>query len=172
MDSPLSQQGTTDRVGFFATYRPLIVIIGLIALATIVAATRHATWQGEAMMMDFMAGFFLVFSGLKLLDVGGFARAYATYDLLAGRVRGYGYLYPFLEAALGLAYLGRIAPDITNLITVGLMTFSGVGVLRSLAQKKHIRCACLGTAIQVPLTTLTLVEDFGMAVMAGVMLWL
>lgn len=159
--------------GFFATYRPLLIIVGLILLPVLAVAGRDA-WAGafvwQNAMMNFMAGFFLVFSGLKVLDVPGFAKGYATYDLLARKVKAYGYVYPFLELLLGLAYLTRIAPDATNVATVLLMVFSGIGVVQSLLQKRTFQCACLGTFIKVPLTTVTVIEDFGMAAMAALML--
>jgi len=50
------------------------------------------------------------------------------------------------------------------------MTFSGLGVLNSMRQKRKIQCACLGTLFKLPLTNVTLVEDFGMAGMALVMM--
>ena len=82
------------------TYYPLALIVGFISVVALKgAATPHA-W-----MLHFMAGFFIVFSFFKLLDRRGFADAYAGYDLLAARWRGYGLIYPFLELGLGLAFL-------------------------------------------------------------------
>ncbi len=162
-----------EQEGFFTAYKPLFIIVGLILLPVVAVALREqslGTFSWEHTMMNFMAGFFLVFSGMKLLDVPGFAEGYSTYDILARRVKAYGYLYPFLELALGLAYLTRVMPDVTNIVTVVLMTFSGIGVLQSIMQKKKFQCACLGTFIKVPLTKVTLIEDFGMAGMAGLML--
>ncbi len=158
---------------FLKTYKPLFIIVGLILLPVLALALRDVadgTFTWEAGMTRFMAGFFLVFSGLKLLDVPGFAQGYSTYDLLARKVKGYGYVYPFLELALGLAYLTNVAPFATNIVTVVLMTFSGIGVAESLMQKRKFQCACLGTFIKVPLTKITIIEDFGMAAMAAVML--
>lgn len=157
------------------TYKPLFIIIGLILLPVIALALRDANvgnFAWETAMTRFMAGFFLVFSGLKLLDVPGFAEGYSTYDLLARKAKAYGYVYPFLELALGLAYLTGIAPVATNVATVVLMAFSGIGVVQSVMQKRKFQCACLGTFIKVPLTKITIIEDFGMAAMAGIMLLL
>ncbi len=50
------------------------------------------------------------------------------------------------------------------------MSIGSVGVLRSLMQKRKIQCACLGTVFELPMTTVTLVENVGMAVMAAMML--
>lgn len=156
-------------------YKPLIVIVSLITLVTTAAAVRDVSSMGYVdvaeIMMNFMAGFFLVFSGLKLMDIAGFARGYAMYDLLAAKVPAYGYVYPFLELGLGLAYLTHFEMYATNIVTVVLMTFSALGVARSLVQKKQFQCACLGTLLKVPLTKVALIEDVSMALMAGFMLW-
>ena len=100
-----------------------------------------------------MAGFFLVFSAFKFLDLTGFANAYSTYDLLAKRWHGYGFIYPFLELCLGLAYLFRFQPTATHVATVALMGFSSLGVFAALRQKRTIQCACLGTVLKLPMST-------------------
>jgi hypothetical protein len=53
-----------------------------------------------------------------------------------------------------------------------VMAFSGVGVAIKIARKERFQCACLGTFLKVPLTKVTIVEDFGMAVLALAMLLL
>jgi hypothetical protein len=162
-----------EQKSWVATYQPLLVIIGLILLAAATVSFRRyqaGTFSLASFMQAFMAGFFLVFSGFKLLDLRGFADGYATYDLLARRWRGYGFIYAFIELYLGLAYLGGFALQTAAWITLVVMTFSGLGVLKSMAEKRPFQCACLGTIIKVPLTTVTLVEDFGMALMAAVVL--
>lgn len=158
----------------FETYKPLIIIIGLILLTTLSLALKSYTqneFNLKQTMANFMAGFFLVFSGFKLLDLTGFAQSYASYDLLARIWTKYGFIYPFIELALGLCYLVRVQPlGLVNLATIIIMGFSGLGVLESLAKKRKFQCACLGTVIKVPLTNVTLIEDFSMAAMALAML--
>ena len=61
-------------------------------------------------------------------------------------------------------------PVATNSVTLVLMLVGGAGVGRALLDKRAIRCACLGTALNLPMTKVTLVEDLTMAVMAAVML--
>ncbi len=148
-------------------YLPLFIIIGLILLASVLSQIEHGIhWHG--LMTAFMAGFFLVFAGFKLIDLPGFAIGYSTYDLLAKRVPAYGYVYPFIELALGCAYLTAFNPRLTNWATLVVMVFSSLGVFQVLRERRTVQCACLGTAIKLPLTTVTLAEDLGMAVMAAV----
>lgn len=154
---------------WFATYYPLLLIVGFILLVTLSVQLNAESFNAEHWMMHFMAGFFLVFSFFKLLDVRGFASSYAMYDLLAMRVKGYGYVYPFIELGLGIAYLVAWQPLITNWLTFIVMTFSSLGVIRSVLNKQKIRCACLGAVFNLPMSTVTIIEDL---LMAGMALWM
>ena len=156
--------------GFFATYQPLLVIIALITLVAFAAGRDPDGFSWHMAMNAFMAGFFLVFAGFKLFDLSGFAQAYSTYDLLAARWHPYGLIYPFLELALGICYLFNLAPFWTNTATLILMGFSSLGVIAALMRKQSIQCACLGTSLKLPMSTVTLVEDGAMVVMAAAML--
>ena len=147
-----------------SSFTPLLVAVSLIGLGSL------ASGGAEGFMAKFMGGFFLVFGGLKLLDLGGFAAAYAKYDLLAARLPAYGWVYPFVEVALGLAYLATPEWMGLHAITFVLMTFSALGVIRALRRGEQLTCACMGTAFNLPMTTVTIVEDLGMAAMAGAML--
>jgi hypothetical protein len=50
------------------------------------------------------------------------------------------------------------------------MLWGALGVIRALTKGMNVSCACLGTVLKVPLSTVALVEDLGMAGMAGAML--
>ena len=147
-----------------SSFTPLLVAVSLIGLGSL------ASGGADGFMAKFMGGFFLVFGGLKLLDLGGFAAAYAKYDLLAARLPAYGWVYPVVEVVLGLAYLATPEWMWLHAITFVLMTFSTLGVIRALRRGEQLTCACMGTAFNLPMTTVTIVEDLGMAAMAGAML--
>lgn len=147
------------------TYYPLFLILGFISVAAMRGAEGLHDW-----MVHFMAGFFLVFSFFKFLNLKGFAEAYASYDLLAKRWPAYGYIYPFLELGLGLCYLFRINLAETLVFTIVLMGYSSLGVIKAVLSKRQIRCACLGTTLNLPMSTITIVEDIGMVLMAFFML--
>ncbi|MEK9964011.1 MAG: MauE/DoxX family redox-associated membrane protein [Betaproteobacteria bacterium] len=155
---------------WFQTYRPLLLIVSFILGSSLLVQLPSGEISSSETMRYFMAGFFLVFSFFKLLDVRSFADAYASYDLLAGRTRLWGLIYPFIELALGIAYLVNIFPFVVNSVTLIVMAFSAIGVLRAVLSKQIIRCACLGTVFQLPMSTVTIIEDAGMAVMAALAL--
>jgi copper chaperone CopZ len=161
---------TPEVKGWFATYQPLLTIIGYILLVTLAIEAANGHFDANMWMMHFMAGFFLVFSFFKLLDIRGFANSYAMYDLLAMRWAGYGLLYPFIELGLGLAYVLNWQPRLTNSITLAVMLFSSIGVIRAVSNKQKIQCACLGSVFNLPMSTVTIIEDLTMALMAAISL--
>ena len=165
---PQAQKSEIEK-SFFVTYKPLILVFFYILLVTLAVEIASGEFILHRFMPNFMAGFFLVFSFFKLLDLAGFAYSYAMYDVLAKRLPIYGYIYPFIELALGTAYLLGYRPMLINAITLIVMTFSSIGVILAVANKQKIRCACLGTGFNLPMTTVTIVEDVLMAAMA---LWM
>lgn len=157
------------------SYMPLIAIIGVILLSTIVLSIRDIgidSFSPQSTISYFMIGFFLTFATFKLMDLKGFVHGYQTYDLLAQKFPAYGYIYPFIELFFGLAMI--LIPSSVGLIVaeIVVMAFSGLGVAIKIAKKEEFMCACLGTFLKVPLTKITLVEDFGMTGLAIAMLLL
>lgn len=150
-------------------FLPLIIIFLVIVGFTLVRLSFFGGWDLMVAMQTFMAGFFLVFGFFKVVNLKGFADAYQMYDLVAKRSRVYALLYPFLELALGLAYLVSFQLLFVNIITLVVMGVSAVGVAKELQKKNQIVCACLGAVFKIPMTKVTLLEDVVMFFMA---LWM
>lgn len=149
---------------------PLFVILSYIVGGVLLRAFLLSDFSSVSLMNNFMGGFLVVFSMFKLLNLSGFAEAYATYDLIAARSRSYGLAYPFIELTLGVAYFVRFQPLAVNLVTFIVMGIGSVGVYRALKTKRKFQCACLGTALKLPMTKVTLLEDVVMGAMALIML--
>lgn len=149
------------------SYIPLLVIILMIAVSALIISWNKGFTD---FILYFMTGFFLVFSGFKFMDLKGFAEGYSTYDLLAQKWFGYGYVYPFLELGFGLLMLAGLHTPALLWTELVVMTFSGIGVAIKLAKGEEFQCACLGTFLKVPLTKITFFEDFGMALLALILL--
>lgn len=158
-------------LSWFKTYHPLLLIFTYILLVTFTVEAAYGNFVLIRWMSHFMASFFIIFSFFKLLDIRGFSSNYAMYDLLAKRLPLYGFIYPFIELALGLTYLVSGQMFFTNLITFLVMSFSSVGVISALLNKQKIRCACLGAIFNLPMSTITVIEDLVMALMALLMLF-
>ena len=148
--------------------KPLFLIIFYIASASILL--HYKNWSWSAFMLDFMGLFYIVFSFFKMLDLKGFPESFKMYDPLAKKVPAYGWIYPFIETALGLMFLMRFKVEIALIITLVVLGITTVGVTKTLLDKKSIRCACLGTALKLPMTEATFIENAIMIVMAILML--
>lgn len=167
-DASVHHQMTTaiPEKTWLQTYKPLLLIAAFITGVSLLTSWNGEGINGMKWMNAFMAGFFIVFSFFKFLDLRGFADSYAMYDLLAKRVKGYGYVYPFIELALGVMYLIGFNPAVTTMATIIVMGFSSIGVIKSVLDKKQIRCACLGAVFNLPMSTVTIIEDLLMVGMA------
>lgn len=155
------------------SFIPIMVVVGVILLSATVLSVGDANMSAfsfDKSLSYFMAGFFLVFSLFKLMDIKGFAEGYQTYDLLAQKVPAYGYIYPFIELFFGLAML--TIPFSAGLLVAEIivMGFSGIGVFIKILKKEPFMCVCLGTFLKIPLTKVTLIEDFGMMALGMIML--
>lgn len=155
---------------WFATYKPILLIFAFITGISIITARMQNEIHWMQCMNNFMAGFFLTFSFFKLLDVKAFADSYSMYDIVAKRIKAYGFIYPFIELALGISFLTGFNPFFINIATLIVMSISIIGVLRSVLNKQKIQCACLGAVFNLPMSTVTIIEDALMIVMSLIML--
>lgn len=149
--------------------KPLFLIFFYITTASFLINWEPFQWQ--SWMLDFMGLFYIVFSFFKFLDYKGFPDSFRMYDPLAKKIPAYAWVYPFIETALGLCFLFRfqtLAALIATLIILGITT---IGVSQSLFLKKKIKCACLGTALNLPMTEATFIENTIMIAMATAMLF-
>ncbi len=160
---------TGEDASWLATYKPILIIGAYITGITLLPAGTRGGFTWESRMQNFMAGFFLVFSFFKLLNLKAFAESYAMYDVIAKRWQGWGYMYAFVELALGIAFLLKTNPFITNAVTFVVMSVSIIGVLQSVLNKRKIQCACLGAVFNLPMSTVTIIEDALMIAMSGLM---
>ena len=88
------------------------------------------------------------------------------YDIIARKFPVWGYVYAFTELALGIAFLVGFDPIVTNSVTFIVMSVSIIGVLQTVLNKKTIQCACLGDVFNLPMSTVTIIEDGLMMLMS------
>ncbi|SHI95857.1 heavy-metal-associated domain-containing protein [Algibacter luteus] len=162
--SGVVEQEKTDLQQLF----PLFLIFGYITIASVIL--NYNPWNSSEFMLDFMGLFYIVFSFFKMLDLKGFPESFRVYDPVAKVVPVYGWVYPFIETILGVMFLMRIEIPIALIITLIILGITTIGVTKTLLDKKAIQCACLGTALKLPMTKATFIENSIMIVMAIVML--
>lgn len=156
----------------FFTYTPLFTLFWYILLLSVLG--EYIAWSFDIMrfMQHFMAGFFITFSYFKLINLKEFAMSYSMYDIVAKRWKHWWYIYAFIELMLGLLFLIGFVPLFTNITTFIVMSVSIVGVIQSVRNKKQIKCACLWAVFDLPMSTITIIEDALMIAMSGLMIFL
>lgn len=162
--TPIANEEKSD----FQQLFPLFLIFGYIITAAILL--NITPWNLNGFMLDFMGLFYIVFSFFKLLDLKGFPESFKIYDPLAKAIPVYAWVYPFIEVVLGLMFLTRMEIPLALIITLLILGITTIGVTKSLLNKKSIQCACLGTALKLPMTKATFIENSIMIVMAIIML--
>ncbi|MEM9366769.1 MAG: MauE/DoxX family redox-associated membrane protein [Planctomycetota bacterium] len=167
----VSEQKTTDESGrFWQTYRPLLLVVGYVLLLSGLiewwVSDQAASWSWGRFQTWFMGFFFLGFAFFKLLDVGRFADAFATYDVIARQSHLYALAYPFIEFGLGMLFVLRVGLTFASGFTAILMAVGLVGVVSAVLRRERIQCACLGTVFQLPMSVVTIIENTIMLVMA------
>ncbi|MDY8134720.1 heavy metal translocating P-type ATPase [Aquimarina sp. 2201CG5-10] len=153
----------TEEKGELQQLFPLFLIFGYITIAAV--GLNVAPWSTEGFMLDFMGLFYVVFSFFKLLDLKGFPDSFKMYDPLAKLLPFYGWVYPFIEVTLGIFFLTRFQIEASLIITLIVLGATTIGVTKVLLDKKSIRCACLGTALKLPMTKATFIENSIMLIM-------
>ena len=149
--------------------KPLLLILFYISSAGVLL--HYKDWSWSEFMLDFMGLFYIVFGFFKMLDLKGFPESFKMYDPLAKRLPIYGWIYPFIETALGIMFLMRFQVNTALIMTLVVLGITTIGVSKTLLDKKSIRCACLGTSLKLPMTEATLIENTLMITMAALMLF-
>ena len=150
--------------------KPLFIILGYIFIASILL--NYKNWNSSNAMLDFIGLFYIVFSFFKIIDIKGFSMSFRTYDPIAKQAPIYGYIYPFIEVILGMMFLIRVEVNIALILTVIILGITTIGVTQTLINKRSIKCACLGTTLNLPMTEATLIENALMIIMAFSLIFL
>jgi len=169
--SPKGHVKAVERTrSWFETYKPVLLIFLYILAVTALIELTSDNIDLSRWMRHFMAGFFLVFSFFKMLNLKGFRDSYMMYDVIARKFPTWAYIYVFTELLLGIAFLVNFNPMITLSVTFIVMSVSMLGVVQTVLNKRAIKCACLGDVFNLPMSTVTIIEDGLMIVMSGVMM--
>ena len=165
----ISSRSLGDELGgeatWFESYKPILLIFFYITLVSSIVTFNYRLNSHDWMNL-FMAQFFLTFSFFKFLNLKAFADSYNMYDIVAQKIKAYGFIYPFIELGLGISYLLAFNPTFTNAATILVMGISSIGVIKSVLNKQNIQCACLGAVFNLPMSTVTIIEDLLMVTMA------
>ena len=148
--------------------KPLFIILSYILITSVLL--NYKNWNSTNAMLDFMGLFYIIFSFFKILDIKGFSMSFRMYDPLAKQATIYGSIYPFIEALLGIMFLTRFEVKTALILTIIFLGITTIGVTQTLINNKSIKCACLGTTLNLPMTEATLIENALMIIMAIILI--
>lgn len=153
------------------TYTPVIAIFAVALLLAVAMAypSFSAIFSVNTVMM-FVALSMAILAVQKLRDLYSFSNSFITYDLLAMRVVPYAYVYPFLEAYVGVGMVANLPALVVTPISLFIGTVGAVSVYKAVyIDKRDLKCACVGGGSDVPLGFVSLTENLFM-IAAG--LWM
>ena len=154
------------------TYRPVVVLFTMTALAAMAASYAVTGTTLTAMALQwFIALSMVVLSLLKLQNVETFSAMFLNYDLLARRWVPYSYVYPYAEGLAGVLMISGVLKWISIPVALFIGTIGAVSVFKAVyVDKRELKCACVGGSSNVPLGFVSLTENLMMIAMAVWML--
>jgi hypothetical protein len=100
-----------------------------------------------------------------------FTAVFPQYNPIAARYKFYAYLFPFIELFLGFLFVADLMPLFRDIVGVVIFSVGAYGIFKyQSSDRGTIMCACLGTIIRLPLSTVSLIEDVLMAGFGFIML--
>ncbi|MDN3395624.1 MULTISPECIES: glutaredoxin [unclassified Pseudoalteromonas] len=157
--SPAGQQGTT--------YTPVIAIFAVTLLLSLAFSLSGAGLSMYTLEL-FVALTMAVLAIQKLQDLTSFSNSFITYDLLAMKVIPYAYVYPFLEAFVGVAMIVALPVYLVAPISLFIGSVGAISVIKAVyIDKRELKCACVGGDSNVPLGFISLTENLFM-IAAGI----
>ena len=161
---------TSKIIEYFSSKKTLLLALLLVLISSLSLQVSKDNFELNEWMISYMGIFFLIFSFLKLIDVKGFSGSFKKYDLISKIIPGFAITYPFLELFLALAFLSSYFLITSYIMTLIFMTSQFFGVFISLQKKEVIKCACMGSSINIDISTLTLIENLVMILMSSYMI--
>ncbi|MBB1352351.1 MULTISPECIES: MauE/DoxX family redox-associated membrane protein, partial [unclassified Pseudoalteromonas] len=135
------------------TYTPVIAIFSvsfLLSVAFSFASDNSLLSMQTAEL--FVALTMAVLAIQKLQDLFSFTNSFITYDLVAMKVVRYAYVYPFLEAFVGIGMIAGLPAYIIAPISLFIGGVGAVSVIKAVyIDKRELKCACVGGDSNVPL---------------------
>ena len=157
-------------IEYFSSKKTLLLALSLVLISSLSLHIGEDNFELNEWMVSYMGIFFLLFSFLKLIDVKGFSGSFKKYDLISKIIPSFAITYPFIELFLALTFLSGYFLITSYIMTLLFMTSQFFGVFISLQKKEVIKCACMGSSINIYISTLTLFENLVMILMSSYMI--
>ncbi len=165
----INHASTHDHANVLSTIRPyyrLLILACIVLAGSVLGALQSATFW-DTWMRLFMGLYLVSFGLLQTVSLQKTAAMLRQYDPLAQKIAPYGYVLPLLLLLLGMLFLADKAMLVAAVVALLVAGITLTGVVKTMTAKKTVRCACLGTVIDVHVGWVTFVEN---AIMVGMAL--
>lgn len=143
-------------------FAPTIILASISAAAAAAIAIGYYGAVGQT-LHAFIGVWLCTSAAMRLMDLKAFAAEFGRYDLLAPRWPRFGFIYPFIALALGLAHFSFVLTLQVYFATVLFFTFKLAGVTSA----RH-----RGVNILTPMGVMLLTESTLMILIDLFQLWL
>lgn len=163
----------SDNAGDETTYTPVIALFGMAALIAGAFAWAHAIpVLSLAGLKWFVAISMCLLALQKLQDLEAFSMQFLPYDLISQRWVRYSYVYPFIEAFVGVGMLAALPVWWVAIPALFIGSEGAISVFKAVyIEKRELKCACVGGDSSVPLGFVSLTENLMMVLMPLLMIF-
>lgn len=156
------------------THRPLLVVLAMAAVMALAASwTATAELASDFTLRWFLALALCLLALQKLRDLDAYATLFLTYDLLGRRWVRYAWIFPFIEASVGLLMIANVLWWLAALLALVSGAIGAVSVYYAVVvQKRELHCACVGGGAKVPLGLAGFIENGLLLTAALSLLWI
>ncbi|WP_199610031.1 MauE/DoxX family redox-associated membrane protein [Flocculibacter collagenilyticus] len=151
------------------TYTPVMSIFAVALLMAVAFVYSTSTTLLSMRVVElFIALSMAILAIQKLRDLYAFSNSFITYDLLAMKVVRYAYVYPFVEAYVGIGMIAGLPAYMVAPFSLFIGTIGAISVFKAVyLDKRDLKCACVGGNSNVPLGFVSLTENLFM-IAAGI----
>ena len=151
-------------LSYFQTFSILTLFILIIYIINLYYLKWNIDTKEKKLLLikNIIASILISFGLIKLYNLYEFVSIFSKYDIITQYLPIYAYIFPFLEILLGLSiiiikkniYIQKIYQMIVLYTIINL-----IGIYNGLQSKIPLKCGCMGSYFDLPLSNLTIIEN-------------
>ena len=144
-------QKAANKERLIADYIKFSLLMGAIFLVSLVANSYAQGTDLEGWMRVFLGLFILSFALYKIVNYEDWIEIFPSYDLVAGRAKIYGYIFPLIQLFVATLFLLNLFVEFRNVFSLIVAATALLGVLHAFVKKTHYDRSSVGTLLKLPL---------------------
>lgn len=150
----------------------LTLMIGIYIINLYYLDWKLNTVDKKKIFINNVVGTILLLLGIvKLYNLSSFVSTFNKYDIIGAHIPLYAYIYPFLEIILGILFIKQSSIKL-YIFTIVFIFINILGVIKGLQSKHKLKCGCMGSLFDLPLSYLTIIENLFILVKTIILIYL